>query len=201
MNENALELNLINALGKLQHLALDKEFLSNKENIAPESILEQYFAFGIGQYNFVVHASFFCAVFIETPIAAVPNSPEILVGLSNIRGALTPIYQLYTLFECPQPKKQFIFSIGKGDKAIGLLIDALPISLSLRAQDQIGNETPPENATLRALVKHFYFSENKLWYLLNGENLGLQLVGIAAQDKKQIHLRMAQLTNSENAAV
>lgn len=180
MSESALELNLISALGKLQHLALDKEFLSNKENIAPEFVPEQYFGFCIGQYNFVVHASFFCAVFIETPIAAVPNSPEALVGLSNIRGALTPIYQLHTAFGYPQPKKQFIFSIGKGDKAIGLLIDALPISLSLCAQDQVSNQSSPENLQLRALVKHFYFAENKLWHLLNGESLGQQLVEIAS---------------------
>jgi chemotaxis signal transduction protein len=201
MNENALELNLINALGKLQHLAFDKEFLGNKENIAPESVLEQYFAFGIGQYNFVIHARFFCAVFIETPIAAIPNSPKALVGLSNIRGALTPIYQLHTAFGYPQPKKQFIFSIGKGDKAIGLLIDALPISLTLCEQEKIGKEAPPENVTLRALVKHFYFSESKLWHLLNGESLGQQLVGIASQDRKQIHLGMAKIINSESAAI
>ncbi len=201
MNESALELNLINALGKLQHLAIDKEFLSNKENIAPEYVLEQYFAFGIGQYNFVVHASFFCAVFIETPIAAVPNSPEALVGLSNIRGALTPIYQLHTAFGCPLPKKQFIFSIGKGDKAIGLLIDALPVSLSLCEQDQVGNEVSLENMTLKALVKHFYFSESKLWHLLSGETLGQQLVGIASQDKRQMHLGAVKVINSEGAAI
>lgn len=201
MNENALELNLINALGKLQHLAFDKEFLDNKENIAPESVLEQYFAFAIGQYNFVVHARFFCAVFIETPIAAIPNSPKALVGLSNIRGALTPIYQIYTAFGYPLPKKQFIFSIGKGDKAIGLLIDALPISLSLCEQDRAEKAAPPENVTLRSLVKHFYVSEDKLWHLLNGEILGQQLVGIAAQDKKQIHLTTAKIMNSENAII
>ncbi|MES2675031.1 MAG: chemotaxis protein CheW [Pseudomonadota bacterium] len=201
MNENALELNLINALGKLKHLALDKEFLDNKENVDPESVLEQYFAFAIGQYNFVVHSRFFCAVFIETSIAAIPNSPKALVGLSNIRGALTPIYQIYTVLGYPLPKKQFIFSVGKGDKSVGLLVDALPISLSLCEQDRAEKAAPPENVTLRSLVKHLYFSEGKLWHLLNGETLGQQLVGIASQDRKQMHLTAAKIMNSEIAAI
>ncbi len=201
MNENALELNLINALGKLQHLAFDKEFLSNKENIAPESVPEQYFSFFIGENNFIVHASFFCAVFIETPIAAIPNSPEILVGLSNIRGALTPIYQLHTALGYPQPKKQFIFSIGKADKAVGLLIDALPVSMSLSMREQLGSEQKPENAMLKSLIKHLYFSGDKLWNLLSGDDLGQQLVAMAGQDKKQTYLGAAKVINSESAAI
>ena len=184
VNERTLELNLINALGKLQHLAFDKEFLNNKENIALEFIPEQYFAFSIGQYNFVVHARCFCAVFIETPIAAIPNSPETLVGLSNIRGALTPVYQLHSALECTQPKQQFIFSIGKADMAMGLLIDALPTSLSLCDHERLSNEKPPENETLNLLVQHFYFSEGKLWHLLSGESLGQKLVTISSQNKK-----------------
>lgn len=186
MSESELELNLIDALGRLKNIAFDKDFLGTKENIAPESVPEQYFAFHIGEFNFIVHSRFFCAVFIETPIAAVPNSPAALVGLSSIRGALTPIYQLHAALGYTQPKNQFIFCVGKADKAVGLLIDSLPTSLALSARERLANATVPENAMLQQLVKNFYFSGNKLWHLLEGRNIGEQLLAIAYLDKNQI---------------
>ncbi len=201
MNETALELNLINALGRLQHLVLDKEFVSNRDSISPELVPEQHFAFTIGQYHFVVHASFFCAVFIETPIAAVPNSPEVLVGLSNIRGALTPVYQLHTSVSSRQPMKQIIFSVGKAEQSVGLLIDALPVSMSLCAQEKMKNETQTDAPILMSLAKNVCFTDGKVWYVLNGETLGSQLFGIASQNKKQNQMVAEKLVSGVSGSV
>ena len=186
-----LQLNLINALNKLQHLAFDKKFLGNVESVAPEAIREQHFSFFIGQYHFVVNANYFCAVFVDTPIASVPNAPSSLVGLSNIRGILTPIYQLHKSLGYVVPKKQFIFCIGKSDKAIGLLVDALPVSLALSAQEQVPGSVRQEGVVLKQLVSNFYFSGDTLWHLLNGEKIGAQLLAIANAEQKQRFLGVA----------
>lgn len=201
MSDTALELNLISALNRLQHLVLDKEFLGNVENIAPEFVSEQYFSFHIGEYHFVVNAQCFCAVFVETPIAAVPNSPSCLVGLSNIRGALMPIYQLHTALGYAQPKKQFIFCIGKAENAVGLLIDTLPISLFLSPQDRVQSNQQHEHDMLKKLVNQFYFSTDKLWRLLQGEKIGAQLLAIAGTEQKQNFLSGAKIIDNKSAVM
>jgi chemotaxis signal transduction protein len=179
MNNTALELTLINALGKLKHLAVDNAFLNNKEVLAPNAVTEQYFAFYIGEYPFVISAQCFCAVFVETPIAAVPNSPAALVGLSNIRGALTPVYQLNTALGCAPAKKKFIFCVGKTDKAVGLLVDALPSSLALSANERTHSAPQNNNNLLRELSPRSYLHENRLWHWLDGEKIAEQLLLLA----------------------
>lgn len=184
MNNETLELNLIKALGRLQHTAFDKEFLDEKQLVDPELMPKPFFAFAIGQYNFVVNADCFCEVIVDTSIAALPNSPTLLVGLCNIRGVLTPVYQLHKAISGSSPKKNIIFCLGKGDKAIGLLVDHLPASLSLRADEIISDGIKKIGSVLSSLSNRTYFSAQKNWNLLNGETIGEQLLALAHQEQK-----------------
>ncbi len=195
MNNETLELNLIKALGRLQHTAFDKEFLDEKQLVDPELMPKPFFAFAIGQYNFVVNADCFCEVIVDTSIAALPNSPTLLVGLCNIRGVLTPVYQLHKAISVSSPKKNIIFCLGKGDKAIGLLVDNLPASLSLRADEIISDGIKKTGSVLSSLSNRTYFSAQKNWNLLNGETIGEQLLALAHQEQKQNNLHVPQATD------
>jgi chemotaxis signal transduction protein len=182
-NRDALEKNLINALTRLQHTAFDTAFLDDKTNRVDELPPESFLGFVIGQYHFIVRATCFCEVFVDTPIAAVPNAPECLAGLSNIRGVLMPIYQLHSGLKLNFPKKMTIFCIGKGEAAIGLLVDELPSSLSLSVSQrkaQIGCK----DALLLPLIKTSYFFNQREWLLVNGQLIAEQLQKLAANSFK-----------------
>lgn len=186
MDHQALELNLINALSKLQHKDFDKEYLAEENRLTPETVAEQHFAFSIGQHHFVVRASSFCEVFVDLPMASVPNAPEILLGLCNIRGVLVPVYQLHSALNCARRRKRYIFCVGKGEQTIGLLIDGLPSSLGLSQQDCVHDNTLEDNSVLHPLITQTYFSGQIMRHLLDGDLLGERLLALASNRKQEI---------------
>ncbi len=182
--QEEVEANLIHALTRLQHTAFEKEFLNDGAAQHTDSKPEAFFGFTIGQLQFMIAASCFCEVFVDTAIAAIPNAPSSLLGLSNIRGVLIPVFQIHSLLHSPFSKKPIIFVIGKGDSAVGLLIDRLPTSLSLSAHQR---ETPAkqENPLLQQFIKANYFSNQNHWLLLDGNALGEQLLALTNHIYKQ----------------
>lgn len=180
LSQEILERNLIAALTNLQHSVFDSELLDATVKPVDEAPLEPFLSFLIGSHSFVVSATCFCEVFVETPIASIPNAPDCLIGLSNIRGALIPIYQLHSSLNSKPSKKINIFCLGKGDAAIGILIDELPTSLSL-SKSQGYTAYTSENAVLKNFVKACYIANQKKWLLLEGNSLGAQLQGLASR--------------------
>lgn len=183
ISRDVLEKNLIDALTRLQHTAFDNVFASDKAKQVEELPPESFLGFVIGDFHFIVKATYFCEVFVDTPIAALPNAPECLAGLSNIRGVLMPVYQLHSAFKFNRPKKITIFCIGKGDAAIGLLVDELPISLSLSAHERNAH-VECKDALLQHLIKASYFFKHREWLLVNGQVIAEQLQKVAAQSHK-----------------
>jgi chemotaxis signal transduction protein len=193
LNEAALAKNLIAALTKLQHRAVDKELLDDSVPLAADAKPESFFGFSIGVYHFMVAASCFCEVFVDTAIASIPNAPSSLVGLSNVRGVLIPIYQLHSAWAFEQPKKSIIFSVGRGESAVGILIDSLPISLAVLASQRhatskhehaLSQQIVPSNFVESNLVDAHYCINQCHWLKLNGVELGAQLLAMAKQPHK-----------------
>lgn len=181
MQEDSHEIKLIQALNRLRYSLVDQEFSGVSANTQIEVKKEQHFAFSIGQFHFVVRADSFCAVFADVLIASMPNAPASLFGLSNIRGTLTPVYQLYSSLNEVFPNKLFVFCIGKGEKAIGLLIDALPASLALHTDELL----PNDESVVAQLSEGFYWADNKKWHLINGETIASTLLAFANKELKQ----------------
>ena len=186
MENESLEQTLINALSRLQHANVDKELLTDQERLGPEFIVEQHFGFTIGPHHFVVKASCFCEVFVDIPIAAVPNAPELLLGLCNVRGVLVPVYQLHGEWMLSRPTRTHIFCVGKGEKTIGLLVDGLPVSLSLSARDGVLDDTLEADSTLAVLVEKTFLARQMTHMRLDGEALGGQLLALANTRKRGV---------------
>lgn len=178
ISQEVLEQNLIDALTRLQNTAFDAEFLDAKNKLIDELPPEPFLGFCIGAYSFIVSAKCFCAIFVDTPVAPVPNAPDCLVGLSNIRGTLVPVYQLHSSLDSEIPKKYTIFCIGKGDSVIGILIDELPVSFSLSAHQRRASIDCNE-AVLQPLIQASYLSNQTIWYLVDGNLFAGQLQAIA----------------------
>jgi chemotaxis signal transduction protein len=195
LSQEALEKNLIAALSRLQNTLFDTEFLDANTYLEDELPPEPFLGFVIGSYSFLVSAKCFCEVFVDTPIASLPNAPESLVGLSNIRGVLLPVYQLHSAMNLNLPKKNIIFCIGKGDSAIGILIDVLPVSLSLNTQQRIAS-TNHKATFLQPLIQASYLSNQTEWCLLDGNVFAGQLQAMA----NQLHKFSSRIKNNYESA-
>lgn len=178
INENlnadqvALQENLIAALNRLQYSGVSSDYLlADKHAHDFDAVMESFFSFAIGIKNFLVSSSCFCEVMVANTIAALPNAPECLLGLYNVRGVLIPIFQLHTALDAEMPKKLTIFCVGKAEAAIGIVIDALPLSLSLPRREKIPLKES-DDPLLNKLVEDSYFSSSKLWHVLDGKKIG-----------------------------
>lgn len=201
MDNQALQATLINALNKLKSVELDKAFAGNQHPQQSAPLAEQYFAFGIADKSFLIKANCSCEVFVNIPVAALPNSPELLLGLCNIRSTLVPVYQLHTLTKRELPQKKIVLAIGKGDQSIALLVDSLPASIELsqahlvsdlsnklesddlHSSEQKSSAQATELQEIQSLITQNYMHQKKLYHLLDGALLAGQLVNLSASDQ------------------
>ncbi len=81
-------------------------------------------------------------VLLQSPTFQLPNTPGFLLGVSNIRGNIVPIYDLFKAFNLrrarpeaeqaefverrKQERQQRILVLGVGDRSVGLVIANLP---------------------------------------------------------------------------
>ncbi len=116
---------------------------------------------------------------LDTPrLFPVPNTTSWLQGLVNLRGNVVPVFDLRGLFEtAPVPgQRQMVLIIDKGENALGIAIDGLP----LPAPDSTPLSKPPP---LPKALKNFTHSvlqhEQTLW-------LEVDIPGLVASLAKEI---------------
>lgn len=84
------------------------------------------------------------AELLEAPtVFAIPNSPNWVGGLVNVRGDLLPVIDLHRVFRIRDGEKpQHLLAVGKGDDRIVFGIDELPFLVQTDATREL--ERPPE---------------------------------------------------------
>jgi len=190
LESDELQQNLIAALTKFKSFGFDSELLGDETAKDLHLQVETYIGFAIGKEHFLVQASCYCEVFVDTLISVVPNSPEILAGLSNIRGMLVPIYQLHSLLNESVPAKKTVICIGKGEATVGILIDYLPVSLSLIPQLKMDN-SPFVHPQLRSLTTKSFQVDNTYWSLLDRSEFFKKLYELTTKQEKITYHQMA----------
>lgn len=84
-------------------------------------------------------------VIVNPRLASMPNAPTWFLGLMNLRGNLIPVLELMNLLgmdgsRAPEANRSLVLVYGKGDRAIGVRIDALPEAIR---QLEAVNHLPP----------------------------------------------------------
>jgi twitching motility protein PilI len=103
---------------------------------------------------------------LERPVIyPIPNTAPWLRGLINLRGNVVPVFDLAGLLELPrepQPSadKTLLLVVGKGDDALGLVIDAYPAPVDLSSPL---TETPPLPQGLQVFHRGTYFYDGDVW--------------------------------------
>jgi len=135
---------------------------------------EQYVTFTVGAEEYGVNILAVREIRGWTPESRLPNLPDYVRGVINLRGIIIPIFDLRARFgggTTEVTKRHVVVVIQVRERTRGILVDAISDILSI-AQDQI--KPPPDITT--ALVDQQYLSglftaDDRMVTLLDVERL------------------------------
>jgi chemotaxis signal transduction protein len=95
--------------------------------------------FCIGDLKLLVPLDATSEVLDMPPLFRLPGAPTGIKGLANRHGRVVPVLDLSVLFEMSpgHRAKSWLLVCGKGDEAVGIVIDSLPERKSFVQDDEI----------------------------------------------------------------
>ncbi len=102
----------------------------------------------------------------------VPNAAGWLVGLTNLHGAVIPIFDLVRYFglgAADKQKKPMLLVLQHGSNAAGIIISGLPRQIDWDDSQQAEINTAPE--PVRPYIRAACMIDGKLWFDLDTESL------------------------------
>ena len=104
-------------------------------------------------------------------ICHLPGAPQGVLGLINRHGRVMPVVDLQKLFGATRSvkNKQWLLVCGRGEAAVGVLIDGLPERKTFAHSDTI--EIATLNHPMRRYAQAAYQQGNENWLDLNTELL------------------------------
>ncbi|MCP4045225.1 MAG: purine-binding chemotaxis protein CheW [Gammaproteobacteria bacterium] len=99
---------------------------------------EEFVTFRIGDQEFCVEMVSTRELRGWTPATALPNSPEYLVGVINLRGNILPILDLAARLGLPastQDDRHVVIVVRINDKQFGILVDAVSDIISVGPEE------------------------------------------------------------------
>lgn len=124
------------------------------------------YGYRIGPYGFLITPGLLSEVILTPTIYPIPNTASWLKGLINWRGNLVPVYDLAALWQTPvfSAKKRELLVIGESTQALGILVDELPVAVSL--SQAIAAHTVELPAIVKGFVKQVYQDQDQVWLTL-----------------------------------
>jgi twitching motility protein PilI len=158
------------ALGRFQHPV---GTTGTGRRTRPEAVR---YGFRVGALSLLVKPGTGSEVIKLVPPSTVPNAPPWLLGLINLRSQLVPVFDLKLVCALPpeqSPAEPAILILDKGEDAVGLVIDGLPVALW-------GMEPVPHlpqlPTALRGHVAAGWTREAEVWLEFDHEGLCRALV-------------------------
>ncbi|MEO8343805.1 MAG: chemotaxis protein CheW [Gallionella sp.] len=95
--------------------------------------------FCIGELRLLVHLNATSEVLEMPPLFRLPGTPVAIKGLANRHGRVVPVMDLPVLFgtSLNRPKSLWLLVCGRGDEAVGLVIDSLPERKKFVQDDEV----------------------------------------------------------------
>lgn len=127
---------------------MEQDYLDQEaEQLEKEQVM-QLVGFVIGKEKFGVDILSVQEIIRKTPITAVPNSPEFIEGVINLRGSIIPVIDLRKRLNILKHKKKdqgepvtWIIIISVDDRVTGFIVDSVTKVLKIQ-RDTI--EPPPD---------------------------------------------------------
>ena len=102
------------------------------------SAMSQFVAFAIGEQNYCVDIMSVREIRAWTGVTPLPNTPDYVRGVINLRGSIVPIVDLRTRFgqgETEPTKSHVVVIVAIEGRLNGLLVDAVSDILSVSAEN------------------------------------------------------------------
>ncbi|MCK5639390.1 MAG: chemotaxis protein CheW [Gammaproteobacteria bacterium] len=131
--------------------------------VASKAVIECH-SFTIGPIGLLLPGDTVAEVFDELPHSRIPNAPRSLRFMANVRGDMVPVFSLHTILgvEETENMEYRMLVIGQRDMAIGLLVDNLPMRLTL-TQEYILKSEPILPESLTPFVRECYQYKGQIW--------------------------------------
>ncbi|MBL4800499.1 MAG: purine-binding chemotaxis protein CheW [Emcibacter sp.] len=131
---------------------------SAKEIDAADGATKQYISFNVGTEIYAIEITMVREIKGWIPTTSLPNSPDYMRGVINLRGVIVPVFDLRTRFRRghTEPGKNHVVIIVRLDtRTIGILVDAVSDILTIAKEEILAvpdQDTNPENAFMAGLV-------------------------------------------------
>lgn len=145
--------------------------------IAARLLIEADFArfiqrrgFCIGDLKLLVHLDATSEVLEMPALYRLPGAPAGMKGLANRHGRVVPVMDLAVLFGMPERGvRSWLLVCGRGDDAVGLVIDSLPERKSFVHDDEVGlaDITHP----IASYAKTAFRESQDIWLDLDAEQM------------------------------
>ena len=125
-------------------------------------------------WNFLVREGVMAEVLPLPKVNPVPRSPSYCWGICNIRGNITPVFDLSEKLSGQSDFKLrdtfYVLLQGSGTSQIGIVINRIPKSMQFDQSQAIGQSSylPDE---LNECIKNVYRHDEEIWHELDVENL------------------------------
>jgi purine-binding chemotaxis protein CheW len=127
--------------------------------------------FCVGDLRLLVLLDATSEVLEMPPLFRLPGAPTGITGLANRHGRVVPVMDLSVLFGLPHDRaaSAWLLVCGRGDEAVGLVIDSLPERKRFVQDDEIGlsDITHP----IASYAKAAYREGQDIWIDLDTEEL------------------------------
>lgn len=143
------------------------------ESTAPDADLSQLVSFRLANEEYAVDIMRVQEIVLMGRITRMPNVPEYLRGLINLRGHVIPIVDLCIRFGLRQTEPgedSRVIILNVNQKTLGIIVDSVDEVLRIQA-DQVDSSSLGVTGTGHEYVNGLVKFEKKLLLLLNVEHL------------------------------
>jgi purine-binding chemotaxis protein CheW len=124
---------------------MEESFTTQPEELSEEDQLMQLVGFNIGTELFGVSILMVQEIIRSAPITTVPNSPDFIEGIINLRGNIVPVIDLRKRLniysEEMDYEKSWILILNVNDRVTGFIVDFVTKVLKI---DENTVEPPPD---------------------------------------------------------
>lgn len=133
----------------------------------------QFLSFAVGEEQYCVDIMMVREIKGWAATTRLPNAPDYMRGVINLRGAIIPIFDLRARFEMgatEATEKHVIIILAVGDRLSGILVDAVSDILTVQSDD-IKPAPAMQLEIDDAYVSGLISVDERMVVLLNVENL------------------------------
>lgn len=156
------------ALGDAAAMQLEIE----EQGLSSEKIIT--LGYQCAGWNFLVRHGVMAEILPLPRINPVPRSPSYCWGICNIRGNITPVFDLSEKLtgesEFNARDSFYILLQGEAASRVGIVINKIPMSMQLNREQLIGQASHLPDS-LNEFVVNVYRQEEDIWHELDVESL------------------------------